>query len=176
MELKFTVDTDDIGDMNFEDYLTDELRYEIAKTYKTEMFQEQFKKFATLVSETITSNVKLKMENFLAEEIVLNDQWGKVKFVGSVDDLIKQRFDEVLLKAVDSYGKPIIGCTSTNNNTWLQWKLSEVLVKKLDQQITSATSKIKDFCQKTVNEKLIEIKDSAIKNQVSAALGAVLNK
>ena len=96
--------------ISFESLLGDSLKREIVQNCKESLASEKFKEFSELVSNTIMADVKLRMENFLSEDIALTEGWGKPVFVGSIEDLIKKRFDDVLLRNVDSSGKTIQGC------------------------------------------------------------------
>lgn len=176
MELKCTINTEDLDKMDFPSLLTEEIQKEVIVKCKRGIASNEFKNFTVLVSDNITTGVKLKMENFLSEDIALTDRWGKVKFVGSVDDLIKKRFDEVLLMPVDSNGNKVVGCTTTNSKTWLQWRLERTLKEKLESCIKSATLKIERDCKDYIADKLIEIKDTMVKKQVDKAFTSILQQ
>ncbi len=124
MILKFEVDTDDLyndGEMDFESLLTDRLRDAVMKDCKDKLSSDRFDQFAALTADTIVAGVKLRMENFLSEEISINDRWGKAEFVGSLEDLIKKNFDDVLLRPVDGNGKTLQGCTSSGWSAEIMW-------------------------------------------------------
>lgn len=175
MILNFTIDTDDIyeNEFSFETLFTDALVNIVSKDVKNRVKIDEFKQFATLVSNTIVADIKLRMENFLAEEIVLTARYGEKQFVGSVEDLIKKRFDDVLLRPVDSSGKTLQGCT-TVEQTWIEWKIKNSLGDSLERKIKDAVNNLQRFIQNTVDEKIISIKDEAIKNKVDKAFTDIL--
>lgn len=178
MELKFTIDTDDLydrEDTSFEYLLTDALQKEIVKNAKTQVTSEKFAEFAQLASDTIVAGIKLKLENFLSEEIALTEGWGKPTFVGSIEDLIKQRFDDILLRPVDNNGKTLQGCTSSGQ-TWIEWSIEKSRKEAMEDNLKQAQYKIKQWVADSINKKLIEIKDKAIKDQVDNAFVSFLNK
>ena len=174
MELKFTIDTDDLyrEDVNFESLLTDSLRQEVIKNYKTDLASDKFKEFAKLVSDTIVVGVKLKMENFLSEEIALVDRWGKKIFVGSIEDLMKKRFDDILLRPVDSNGKTIQGCTTSGNPSWIEWKIENFLENRARGLLDEASQKLSEVMKVSVSKKMTAIKDELLKTQVERILQA----
>ena len=182
MIIKCEIDTDDLGYRDDEGYtnsmeslLSDSLRRSIIEKSKDALASEQFKKFGKLTSDTIVADIKLRMENFLSEEISITEKWGKKTFVGSIEDLIKLRFDDILLRRVDSNGKTIEGCTS-DGLTWIEWKIKEDLDGKLKKHIDSVKSSIQKTIQETINAKLIEIKDESLKTQIDQVFMNILNR
>lgn len=178
MELKLTLDTDELyGDdgFDFESLLSESLKRGIINDCKTGLASEKFKEFSRLVSDTIVAEIKLKMENFLSEEIALTEDWGKVKFVGSIEDLIKQRFDDVLLRSVDSSGKTLQGCTSSGT-VWIEWRIKDILESRIKSLVETATKNIENEVVKTINQKITDIKDGALKQQVDAAFVKILKQ
>ena len=176
MELKFTIDTDDLYDeesTNFETILTDSLRRAVVKDCKDRLATDKFKEFSDLTSEAIIAAIKLKMSNFLSEDIALTDKWGKAQFVGSIEDLIKSRFDDVLLRPVDRQGKTNQGCT-TSGNTWIEWKIQDALEERFKYHFKTATTQLERYVEKLVEKKIIEIKDKAIKAEVDSAFSSML--
>ena len=170
MELKFSIDTEEMFDedgYSIENILTDELRRQILTKAKTEVTSDKFTEFAESVESEIVAGTKTKMISFLAEEIVLTDQWGKSKFVGSIDDLLKQRFDDILLRPVNSDGKTIEGCSTTGIKTWVEWKIENTLGSFVKSEITSAADKIERIVNVEVNNKLDEMKDSTISKRIA---------
>ena len=177
MKLKFSVDTDELyeEEMDFETLLTDSLRKEIIKNCKSSMAADKFKEFTKLVSNTIIAGVKLKLENFLSEEIALVDQWGKKTFVGSIEDLIKKRFDETLLRSVDGSGKTLHGCT-LSGKTWIEWRLEKSLNEEIACYVKDSETKITRLVREHIGEKLNELKDNAVKKQVNTVFTSILQK
>jgi hypothetical protein len=178
MKLKFEIDTDELygeNGIDFEGLLSDSLRRSIVKDCKDTVASNQFKEFARLTSETIISGIKLRMEKFLSEEIAISDGWGKPTFVGTVEDLIKLRFDDILLRTVNSNGETIKGCT-TSGQTWLEWKIGQTLNNKVETDIKYARNNIEKFITQAVNSKINDLKNDAIKQEVDSVFASILKR
>ena len=170
MELKFSIETNEMFDedgYSIENILTDALKAQILTASKTEITSAKFNEFAESVQNEIVAGVKTKMISFLGEEIVLTDRYGKPNFIGSIDDLLKQRFDDILLRPVNDSGKTIEGCTTTGAKTWIEWRIENELGSSIKHKIESATNQIKRMVESEIASKLVEFKDSAIKKQVA---------
>lgn len=180
MKLTFTVNMDDLyseGGLVFEDLVTKSLEKAVINNCKDGLASEKFNEFAKLTSDTIIAGIKLKMKNFLSEEISLTEGWGKPTFVGSIEDLIKKRFDEILLRPVDGSGKTLQGCTTSNTpNTWIEWMLQARVNERIKGLIESASKVIERTITTEINKKIVEIKDEALKRQVNEAFTAMLKK
>ena len=178
MELTFKIDTDELygeDGMDFESLLSESLKMGIIKDCKTGLASDKFKEFSRLVSDTIISEIKLKMENFLSEEIALTGEWGKSTFVGSIEDLIKKRFDDVLLRPVDSNGKTIQGCTSSGD-VWIEWRIKNILDGRVKSLVDTAAQNIERSVSSAVTKQITEIKDTALKSQVDEAFVKILKQ
>ena len=177
MRLEFSVDTEDLyeKEIDFKTLLTDSLKEEIIKNCSLNLASDKFKEFARLASDTIITGIKLRLENFLSEEIVLVDQWGKKTFIGSIEDLIKKRFDETLLRPVNSSGDTLQGCTSSGK-TWIEWKLGNTLQEEIASSVKNSERRIKSTIKELVGEKLTELKDEAIKKQVNTVFTSILQE
>ncbi|MBL0732230.1 MAG: hypothetical protein JJW03_05185 [Desulfosarcina sp.] len=177
MELNITIDTDEIyeREINFETLLSEELTRETLKKCKEELASDIFKEFSDKTAETTMASVKEKMVNFLNEDISLTDYWGKPTFIGSIEDLIKKRFDDVLLRPVDHSGATLKACTSTGV-TWIEWILKKKMDSYLDDKVNAAKREIERLIKITVDNKIVEIKDAGIKKQVDAAFISILKK
>jgi hypothetical protein len=179
MKLNLIVETDDMFSSEegipFEDLLTDALKREIIKTTSKELGGEKFKEFSVLVSETIVSEIKLKMQNFLNEDIAITDQWGKATFIGSIEDLLKQRFDDVLLRPVDSRGNTLQACSS-GKTTWIEYIINEKINNKIDSAVDDASYKLTKGIKDTIDQKIKEIMDNSIQEKVGNIFAQYLNQ
>jgi len=176
MLLNFTVETEDLWqheEMNFEDLLTLELQKEVMKKCRKDLASDKFKTFSDLTADTIIADIKLRMENFLSEDVALTNQWGKPTFVGSIEDLIKKRLDETLLAPVDSQGNTLKGCTSSSR-TWIEWKIEKIVEERIKVEVRAVERTITSTFQALVKKQLIEIKDNALKQQVDDAFTSIL--
>ena len=177
MELTFTVDTDDIfeREIDFEYLFKDALVKEIRQKASKDLAKDEFKKFAELTSDTIVADIKLRMQNFLSEEIALTGRYGEKEFVGSIEDLIKHRFDDVLLRPVDSGGKTLQACTSATK-TWIEWSIEKQLKDFVQSEIKGASGKIAYDLKKEFAKQLVEVKDRLLKEEVGEALTSALKR
>jgi len=178
MVLTLKIDTTELygkDGIDFENLLSDSFKREIIKDCKTGLAAEKFKEFSELVSDTIIADIKLKMENFLSEEITLTEGWGKTTFVGSIEDLIKKRFDDILLRPVDSSGKTLQGCT-TSGNSWIEWKIGKDLESTVNVITNKASKEIEKSVSQKITQKIIEIKDGAVRKQVDEAFAGMIAK
>lgn len=178
MNLHFTIDTDELyGDgegSSFEDLLTSALKNEIIRNAKKEVTSEKFAEFSKLTSDTIVSEIKLRLMNFLSEEIVLTGRYGEKNFVGSIEDLIKKRFDDILLRPVDGNGKTLQGCTS-EGKTWIEWEIENKLMDIRDRELKYAAEKVAKEIEKKMIEVLTEFKNKTIKEKVEGTFLNLIN-
>jgi len=179
MELTFKVDVSELYDdetgNGFQSLFSQSLTEAVVEKAKAKIHSDDFKKFAQVASDSIVADIKLRMENFLSEEIALTGRYGEKEFVGTIEDLIKKRFDDVLLRPVNSSGKTLEGCT-TSGQSWIEWAIEEKLENFVKKQIESASRNLTDTIKKEVSAKLVQIKDSAIKEQVDSAFVSILNQ
>ena len=178
MELKLIIETDELygeDGLNFESLLSESFKRAIIKDCKDGLASDKFKEFSQLASDTIIADIKLRMENFLNEEIALTGRYGEKMFVGSIEDLIKQRFDDVLLRPVDGSGKTLQGCTSAGK-TWIEWSIEQNLEAVLKRHIKTASDKILKEVEKRIAEQLKEIMDNGIKERVGRAFADILSE
>jgi hypothetical protein len=185
MKFNFEVDTKELGGwidddgkwdgQTFESLFGDGLRKSIIENAKAKLAGDTFKKFEQLVSDTIVSDIKLRMQNFLDEEITLTERYGEKTFVGSVEDLIKKRFDEVLLRPVNEGGQTLQGCTSSSK-TWIEWAIEKQLKDAKENMVKSAAAKIETSVKKSIAEEIDKITQKAIKEKVSDALANLISK
>ena len=177
MKLDFSVETEDMFNceegISFEDLFTDALKKEIVSSANKNLGSDQFKKFAELTADTIVSEIKLKMQNFLDEDIALTDQWGKETFIGSIEDLLKTRFDDILLRPVDSKGKTVEGCTSSGM-TWIEWFLEQKIEDVKSNVIESAKRNINTRIDRIVKEELANFTNDTIKEKVGIVFSNIL--
>ena len=177
MEITCTINTDQIDPENgidFETLITDALRREIINNTKNKVASEKFQEFARLTSDTIVSEIKLRMQNFLDDDIVLTNDWGKKRFVGSVDNLIQTKVDDILTKPVNNDGKEVQGCTSSTQ-TWVEWAIKNEIRERQNRLIQDAAKTVEKTVKDAVTNRLNELKDGAIKKQVGEVFASYLS-
>jgi hypothetical protein len=163
------------GEYDFEEIFNDALKDAVFERCKEKLTGKAFESLSALTADTVVAQIKLKMENFLTEDIAISDGWGKPTFVGSIEDLIKKRFDDVLLRSVDGNGKTISGCTSAQK-TWIEWRIESILTKGLQDHIENAKKNILNTVCRQMKDTIAEFKDKAIKDQVDSAFASMLKQ
>jgi len=175
MELIFKANIDDFEECGFGRIMTEALKKTIIDEAREKVGSDEFKKFSKLASDTLVSEIKLRLQNFLDEEIVLTGGYGEKKFVGSINDLIKHRLDESLLRSVDSSGKTLTSCT-TQGNTWIEWTINKHLEDKIKTIIETAKNTILKSINSNIQELLKLFTDTTIKDQVGKVFANILQK
>jgi hypothetical protein len=166
---------DDGLELTFENLIAKGLKDTIIKDVKSKVTGEKFAEFSSLTADTIVADIKLALMNFVSEEVVLTDKWGKNTFVGSIEDLIKQRFDDVLLRPVDNNGNRLEGCTSSGK-TWIEWAIEQKLAEASSRIVKDAVARITKDVSASVDRRLIEFKDKAIKEEIDKKWGALIQQ
>lgn len=178
MKLNFSIETEDLygeDGLDFESLLSDSLKRSIIKDAKNQVASEEFKRFSELVNNTIIADIKLRMQNFLSEEISITEKWGKPTFVGSIEDLIKLRFDDVILRPVNSSGETLQGCTSSSK-TWIEWSIEKQLKDMMKTHIKNATDTLSQNLKEFIGKKMIEIKDNLLNKELGEVFASILQK
>ena len=181
MRLTFTVDTEDMFNyegehiVDFEDLFAKALSSAAVQKAKDDIKTDKFKEYSNLVGDKILADVKMLMNDFLSEEIVLADRWGEKTFVGSIEDLIKQRFDDVLLRPVNSSGETLEGCSASSKQTrWIEWKIDDTLKSSLSSAINAAERRISDTASKLIKKELEQYTNGVIKDKVTETFQSLL--
>lgn len=150
MKLSISIDTEDINmdeGWDFESIIRRELSTEITKDVISKVSKDAIETTTAEIVSSINSNVEKKLSSLINEDVAISDGWGKPMFVGSVEDYIKKQIDEKLMAPVDSYGKVVKGCSSSDQ-TWITW-----FVK---YQLDGAIAKLKDVVSQQANRFLNE--------------------
>lgn len=174
MKATLTIDFDEWLDEgeNISDWLLSEIRRALPTMF-TETKQQEIKTlvsgyFSGRVGEAVDQEISSQFQRLMGEELVLTDTWGKKAFYGSVEDYVKKSIDQRLLAPVDSQGKRIVGCSSSDQ-TWLEWYVKKNLESHID-------SRIKEHVVGSVN-KLSAAMDKEIKERFENEInGKLANK
>ena len=177
--LKFEVDTNEMfkgyeegGGSIFEDLFKDALTQEVKKFAVESASSEQVKNLTDKLKSEIETAVETKMANLVNEEVAFTDKWGKPEFVGTVEDYIKKQIDEKLFRNVDSGGKTMTGC-STTQKTWVEWKIekeAESYIRTISDRISS---KFNIFCKNELDDHLEKFKNETLSELIRKRLEAV---
>lgn len=147
----------------------------LAKMVRDRVKIEVEKAVSPLVEQAIGREVDRRMVAFMDEEIALTGRWGEKHFVGSIEDLIKMRFDEKLLQPVDSGGRPVQGCTSSTK-TWLEWAIEKELGGNLKRKVEDAQRAITKNMEVEVKRLLTEHFDKAAKETIAERMADLLKR
>lgn len=175
--LTIKIDTDDLGidedgyGATFEELFHEGLKDEIAKTAFDKLVNSGIGKFSDLVKSIVSSSVESRIIGLLSEDIKITGKWGEKQFIGSVEDYIKKEIDGKYLHPVGLNGKKLEGCsTSGSENTWINWKLNELMNKEFDYQIDRAQKKINNLIQQAVDTNMHAYVDRVIQEKTLAKL------
>ena len=148
MKLNMTIDTDDLYGEDGMDF-----EYLLSKELKREIFKS---------CKSDLASDKFKEFSELVSDTILAD--------------IKLRFDDILLRPVDSNGKTLKGCTSSGGDTWIEWRIKDILDNKVVKIVYDAAKTIEREIKIVVEKQIIDIKDNAIKQQVDNVFAAYVSK
>jgi len=180
MELKFTVETDDFyageDGPSFDNILKKSLCDAAIEKAKKTLASEQFSKISDIVQNAIVSDIKLRIASFLEDDITLTDRWGKPTFVGSVEDLLKTKIDDVLLRHVNGNGETMTGCSTKDAPTWVEWMIQKECTDRMKSIIKDASETISKTITKEVSAKLLELADNEIKGKVAKTFSNLMQK
>ena len=176
--LKFEVDTDEIfedyeaGGPKFEDLFKMALTREVKDMAIKSASGSQAKELMAKLKEEIETAVEAKMSNLVNEEVAFTDQWGKPKFIGTVEDYIKKQIDDKLFRDVDSDGKTITGCSS-NEKTWVDWRIEKEIGRYINQISNKANQQANHFCKAELDSALETFKNKTLSGLIRERLEAV---
>ena len=123
--------------------------------------------FDKALAPAIEKVIQDKFDAFLEEDVALTDRWGKKTFVGNIDDLIKRQVDEKLLKAVDSNGRTLHGCTS-DGDTYLEWAVKSKLECYVKKMLDESDRELKKHVEKEVKTHVEAAKKEAAALAIAA--------
>lgn len=114
---------------------------------------------AVLNAEKLINDRVIKfVEDFLSKSVEVTDKWGDVVRSGTIEELVKERFDKALNTKVDSDGRP------SSNGYGVSTTLHEFLIgKSVKDVVTKELSGYKSNIDKKIKEEI----NQGIKNNVS---------
>ena len=114
---------------DFEQAIKDEFTEQVKKALIEDFKPDWVKAREKNIALEVVHQVEQKLRLLTNEDIVMKDRWGKVEFIGSVEDYIKKQLDDRIYRPVDSNGEVVTGCvTERGTQTWFEW----VIKRKLD--------------------------------------------
>lgn len=114
-----------------------------------------------IVEKSLNDAINKRMEEWLAGEVVITDKWGDVKFEGTLDDMLKKRFDNFWSQQVDNNGDSFSGYGSVTRMQWLIDQRVANLSKKFTKDLASKVSRhvketLTDQLKATIGGELVE--------------------
>lgn len=165
MKLNITVELDWMDEEgNLDDdvlqQLSSGIQQRISDTVTRNLEKEAKKAFENSVAnadEAIKQRALQFVEDWLNKEVEITDKWGDVKESCSINDLIKRRFDDLLLKKVNDKGE--FSDNYNANHRLIDWLTS----KKIELQVNDALKHYNRDIDKNIKEQI----DSGIRERVS---------
>jgi len=182
--LKFEVDTEDMfqdydsefgpsGGMAFEDLVResmgDKVKQEVIKT----TLGEKLVSASKIVALESVYQVEKKISNLINEDLMIPDRWGKPTFIGSVEDYIKKQIDEKLLRQVNESGKALKGACSTNEDSWIEWKIEKMIARQLENICRDVELTATRFCNSVLDKKMKEFKEKTLTGLIVKKLESI---
>ena len=117
------------------------------------------------VQSTVTKILGPMVDGLMDKEIEVTDEWGKVKYSGTVRAKVTARFESFLSEKVDKNGSPDNYGRGIMTRT--EWFISQVMKKDMDSFIESTVSAIKS----AVKSKLTTDLQAAVGNEIVNSIG-----
>ena len=157
--------------------ITKEIEKDLQERYSNEVIEKISFAYANKCDEKIIS----KLESLINEDIVIKDRWGKPKFIGTVEDYIRQEIEEKILKPVNSNGVALQGCTTSSNpDTWIEYTVRSEIEKftkqHLQKALKTAYQEMEKIIEDTINKFRSETMNEAISKKLQSLGLAILNK
>jgi len=177
--LNISINTDDI----FSDYDNDGVSFEslLTSTLREEIKKDIFDRIAKSKIATETEKIRVqteqaiedKLNNLINEDLALTDKWGKVTFVGIIEDYIKKQIDDRLTAPVDSQGKVPSGCSSRDNVTWIQWVVKNKISHQLQVIEATVVKQASAYCENTLKEEINKFTQCTLKGLIVQQLESI---
>lgn len=174
-KLTFTMDTDLIdyeNGMTFEDMVSKTIQESVLKDAVTKMSKERLDRVTNQLCQSAEKLIEGKLKALLNEDLVLNDKWGKPLFIGSIEDYIKKTIDDKTIGQVDSKGKKITGCTTTDH-TWIQWMVEKELTSALSKMQDNIRSLAQDWLKNELRQAIESFKTHTLKQAITDHLESI---
>ena len=184
-KIKFEIDTDDIfeerdydGDIidgnSFEDLVRSAIGKDLKEKFQKKFSGEAFDRVSKNIFLECAYQVDKKLRALVNEDIVIQDRWGKPKFLGTVEDYIKKTIDEKLLRPVNSNGKTLEGCSlGSDNETWIEWSVKDSIERRVDVTIKSYVNDAEYYAKKQIKQQVSEFKNKTLNKLITEKLQSV---
>jgi len=170
MEIKFNLDLDDFY-IDEDRSLKDEIKNKIVNMAVEKLYQKIENNYEDQVSDIIKNKIESLVENtfkdFTEKTVIVTDKYGSKKDEGTVEELIKKRFDKWLLDGVDNDGRIV---NYNPSYTRIEYLIESQLNKHSQRFVSDAVGAIASKLEKTLSEDLRD----AIGKKIADKIG--LNK
>jgi hypothetical protein len=174
--MKVTVDIDlnEIAEEGFEGAVADAIVRRLTTQFAAKAEAFVTNKIDKLITSSVEVAVDKKLHNLLDEPVVISDRWGSKKFLGSVEDYIKQEIDDKLLKPVDSRGQKVSGCTS-DTTTWIEWTVNKLTKDAMDALVEKTRNDSLKHFNVIATTEMRRVTDEAATQALSNVIGKALS-
>lgn len=160
-----------------EDYDGQEYSYSIEEHLRHDIISKVIEKLFTavkddyrtdidkIISERIEKLTEETFNTFIDKEIKVTDDYGSLKWTGTIHDLIKEKFDEWLLGTVDKQGR-----SSDSRYEILQSRVNFIIDERLkkhsEQFVQRAVTEVSDKLEETLSEDLRDMIGKRIADKI----------
>jgi hypothetical protein len=149
--------------------IEDHLRHDIIQRVIERIFNAVKDNYEKQINDIIEKKVAELTEktfsDFLVREISVTDTYGSVKWSGTVEELIKRKFDEWLLGTVDEKGR-----SATSHYDKLQKRVNFLITTQLEKHsnefVQRAVTEVADKLEKTLSEDFRDIIGKKIADKI----------
>jgi len=176
MNITLNIDYDQLCSEGLESAIASSLVKKLGQEFREKAEDLITEKTGALMVAAVNHAVEVKLSALMDEPVVMTDRYGSKKFLGSVEDYIKQEIDNRLLRPVDSNGKTLTGsCSNSDAKVWLEWSVDQTLTKMIDQLMKKFEQTAREKLERIVCQKTDEIVSEKTKNAVAKAMAGLLS-
>ena len=161
MKFKIEIDLGWIDEeYNIDDEIKTAITDHILQKIKTKEIEEKLKNkiestFSNFVTERLNKLIDSTYNSFMGKEVSLTNKYGDIVKTASIDDIIKERFDNYFTEKVDSYGKAGGYGANTSRIDWImQNKIDRFAESFTADTIKDIENRLKKHFSDVLQEKL----------------------
>jgi len=175
MKITLNIDYEQLCDEGLESAIASSLVKKLGQEFREKADGLISEKTGALMVAAVNHAVEVKLSALMNEPVVMTDRYGAKKFLGSVEDYIKQEIDNRLLRPVDSNGKTLTGsCSNSDAKVWLEWSVDQALSRMVDHYMKKFEQTAREKLERIVNQKTEEIISEKTKSAVSKAISGII--
>lgn len=161
MKFKIEIDLSWINeDYNIDDEVKTAIKDHILQKIKTEEIEKKLKNkiestFNNFVTERLNKLIDSTYNSFMNKEVSLTNKYGDIVKTASIDDIIKERFDNYFTEKVDSYGKASKYGSDTSRIEWIMKnKIDKFAQSFTEDTIRDIENRLKKHFSEVLQDKL----------------------